>query len=376
MSKKWVICLGAGESQVSLIKNAQLLGYSVLAIDRNPNAPGFEYADEIMIESTHNADSIIDKIKGRKWYGLLARCTGEALFTAANIVKEHNILGVNYELANIATSKSAMRKFSLENNIRAPYGVRVSNSGEFNRKEFKDIIIIKPDFTKIGKKSITKVHSSNIQKVNQSIELALSASGNEFVEVEDFIEGFDSSYLSWIENGSSSILLSWDELIGYDENSNLFQYGVSTPSISLETEQSKKIKKILDDFAKIFPNVRTLLSFSFRIDKQGIPWLIEVHADMTGDLILDQLAPVATKCDFLLEITKLFLDQNSTLNSISTNSPTAKPTALLYKNNLENNDKNLEVTKADIISLHHEIDLLLSDANLEQKKVLVRKGKF
>ena len=47
MKKRWVVCLGAGESQVSLIKNIRSIGYSVLAIDRNPDSSGFKYANEI-----------------------------------------------------------------------------------------------------------------------------------------------------------------------------------------------------------------------------------------------------------------------------------------------------------------------------------------
>ena len=375
-NEKWVICLGAGKSQVSLIKNAQLLGYRVLAIDRNPKAPGFDFANESMIESTHNSDNIIEKIKGIELCGLLARSTGGALFTAASIVKEYKIPGVSYDLANIATSKSALHKFSLDNNIRVPYGVKVSSVEEFNDNEFTDQIIVKPDFTIVGKKSITKVRSSNKHEVNNAIELALLSSGNEFVEIEDFIEGYDCSYLSWIENGVSSILLTWDELIGFDENFNLFQFGVSMPSISLTIKQSKKIEKIIHDFAKLFPDVRTLLSFSFRVDTKGIPWLIEVHADMTGDLILDKLAPVATDCDFLLEITKLFIDGGSILDFNLKNFSTLKPAALLYKNKLDNNINDLVLTGCDIFSLHNKINSLIDNFILEQKQLLDLKEKL
>ena len=297
MNNKWIICLGAGDSQVSLIKNAQFLGYKVLAIDKNPRAPGFDLADESIVESTHNSDNIIFKIKERKWHGLLARCTGNALFTAANIVKEFKVLGVNHDLANIATSKSALRELSLNNNIKVPYGIKVSSVKEFNANEFSNQIIVKPDFTIIGKKSITKAMSLNKQEVNNAIELALLSSGNEFVEIEDFIEGYDCSYLSWIEKGISSTLLTWDELIGFDEDFNLFQFGVSMPSISLTTKHSKEIEKVIVKFAKLFQDVSTLVAFSFRVDAQGVPWLIEVHADMTGDLILDELAPIHKRAE-------------------------------------------------------------------------------
>lgn len=376
MNNKWIICLGAGDSQLSLIKNAQFLGYKVLAIDKNSRALGFNLADESIVESTHNSDNIIDKIKGRKWHGLLARCTGRALFTAANIVKEFKVLGVNYDLANIATSKSALRKFSLDNNIKVPYGIKVSSVKDFNENEFTNKIIVKPDFTIIGKDSIAKVKTSDRSKVNNSIELALLSSGNEFVEIEDFIEGYDCSYLSWIENGSSSILLTWDELIGFDEDFNLFQFGVSMPSISLTTNQSKKIEKVIDKFAKLFPDVRTLLSFSFRVDSRGIPWLIEVHADMTGDLILDKLALISTGCDFLLEITKLFIKGESSLDFNLNNDFITKPAALLYKSKADNGVNDLVLSEDDIFLLHDKINSLIKGTVLEQKRFLDREKRL
>jgi hypothetical protein len=368
MNEKWVACLGAGESQISLIKNSQLLGYKVLAIDRNPKAPGFAFSDESLVESTHDSDKIIENLKGINLCGLLARSTGSALFTAASIVEKYKVAGINYELANIATSKSALREFCVVNNIKVPRGVRVSNFKDFNDNEFSGPIIVKPDFTIVGKESITKIDSSASHEVNKSIELALLSSGNEFVEIEDFIEGYDCSYLSWIENGSSSILLSWDELIGFDESSKLFQFGISAPSISLTTSQHKQIEKIIDSFSNLFPDVCAILSFSFRVDTKGIPWLIEVHADMTGDMILDGLAPEATGFDFLLEITKLLICGKINSYDKLQGDFSIKPTALIYKTKSQYEYEIL--TADDIFTLHDKVSDFVNLISVEQKLVL------
>ncbi len=373
MTKGWVICLGASNSQVPLILKDQSLGYSILAIDRDPEAPGFKFSDESMIESTHHSDYILEKIKDRKWGGLLARCTGGALFTAADIVKKHNIAGVSYELVDIATSKSAMRQFCSDNNIKAPHGLRVSSSQEYDFREFVDQIIVKPDFTIRGKESISKVNSTDKRKVRNSIESALLSSGNTYAEIEDFIEGYDCSYLAWIEKGKSSVILTWDELVGFDEKSTLLQFGVSTPSISSITQQSIEIEKIVDSFANLFPHVSTLLSFSFRIDHQGIPWLIEVHADMTGDMILDKLVPAATGYDFLLDITKLFINCEFGLDNCLKSAMSLKPTAMLYKNSIVNSSDDLVLMKPNLFALHNEINTLLGGVVLEQKIFLDKK---
>jgi hypothetical protein len=367
---KWVICLGAGDSQVSLITNAQSLGYKVLAIDRNPDAKGFKFSDDILIESTHNSKEILSKISQEKWHGLLSRCTGNALFTAADITKTFGLYGVTHDLAEIGASKSALREFCFKNDIRAPYGLKIKDSKEFNSKNFTDQIIIKPDFTLVGKKSITKLNLSNKVDVKNAIESALSASGNNYVEAEDFIEGYDCSFLSWIEDGSSSILFGWDELIGFDKCNNLFQHGISMPSISsIDNKKLKKIEETLNHFATFFLNTKTLIAFSFRVDSDGSPWLIEVHADLTGDLILDKLVPASIGNDILLDITKLFIQNESDIDLILENCAVQKPTAVLFNKNYNNNGVKI-INENNLFDLHHKINKEELGIVLEQKYFL------
>ena len=376
MKKRWVVCLGAGESQVSLIKNIRSIGYSVLAIDRNPESSGFKYANEIIVESTYHADSIIEKLKKItklkkiEWIGLVARCTGRALFTAAGISETFKLSGISKELASVSTSKSALREFSLKNNIRMPYGNKFSSYKDFNIKYFGEKIIIKPDFTIVGKKSVNKIDSNNRVQVHESINLALLDSGNNLVEVEEFVEGYDCTYLAWFEHGKSTTVLTWDELISFDEKGCLYSIGVSMPSISISMNQSSRLNKVINKFAILFPDVRALIAFSFRVDKDGEPWLIEVHADITGDSILDKLAPTATGCDFLLELTKLIIDGDINNNFRIRFLDSVKSTALIYKNDDFNQHNDTILTAEDIHILHKNINSFLGGVLLEQEKVL------
>ena len=68
-----VICLAAGKSQLPVIAKAKSLGYTIVAIDQNRDAHGFEYADYKIYQSTYDADAIIkelDKFRNKlKWIG-------------------------------------------------------------------------------------------------------------------------------------------------------------------------------------------------------------------------------------------------------------------------------------------------------------------
>ena len=372
MKECWVICLGAGKSQVSMIRNAQSLGYYVLAIDQNSDSLGFKYADEIIVESTYNAEKIleeIDKRDKRGWIGLVARCTGQALFTAATIVKILQVPGISRMLADIATSKSALREFATRNGIKMPYGIKVTARKEYNKTGFGNNIVVKPDFTVVGKKSIRKVESFDYEKVGESIDLALFDSGNGIVEVEEFIEGYDCTYLAWLEYGEFTTILTWDELINFDESGCLYSIGISTPSISLTLNQFLKLKEVINKFAQLFPDIRTLVAFSFRVDAEGEPWLIEVHADITGDLILDKLAPASTGCNFLLEITKLLIDGKMNSGFRMKCMDLIKPTALIYGDVHDQNDETI-LNAQDVCMLHTKISDYLDGIVLEQQRVI------
>ena len=57
-----LVCLGAGKSQVPVINAAKNLGYSVIAVDIDADAPGFNSADVAFNFSTHDPDSIINAL--------------------------------------------------------------------------------------------------------------------------------------------------------------------------------------------------------------------------------------------------------------------------------------------------------------------------
>ena len=61
LNKKTIVIIGAGKHQISSIKKAKLMGYKTLAVDINPKAKGFDFADDVIIESAHNPIAILEK---------------------------------------------------------------------------------------------------------------------------------------------------------------------------------------------------------------------------------------------------------------------------------------------------------------------------
>jgi len=347
---RWVICLGAGASQLPLIKAASDLGYRVLAVDRNPDSEGFVFAAEALVHSIYDADGLITEIGSRSFEGILCRCTGQALFTAAKISDYFGLSGVNYELANISTSKSALREFCTDKHINMPRGIKSNiKNGVISINDFSNYVVVKPDFTLVGKKSIKKISTDDNGLLSKSIEIASIDSGNGLVEIEQFIDGYDCSFLFWMESGTLTLLLDWDELSYFDNNGDLISIGASTPSVAASLRNLDEIFEITNELCADFSSVSALLAFSFRVDKNGKCWLIEIHADYTGDLILDVLAPNASGYNYLEDLTSLILRGTLTdekfkimLNQERT------PTAVIY-----DDFSGHEIVKAESIEALH-----------------------
>ena len=124
MKNAYLIILGGGTGQFKFIQRSKKLGYKIIIIDRNPHAVGVPLSDIYIKASTHNANLIIKKIKNLNVniIGLIARSNGKPLFTAAKLNESFNLIGINYELAKISTSKSELRKFLNKINLPCPDG--------------------------------------------------------------------------------------------------------------------------------------------------------------------------------------------------------------------------------------------------------------
>ena len=328
MKKSWIISLGAGYSQLPLIMEARALGYRVAAVDRDPSAIGFLFADRAVECSTHDTARLLDLIVAEDWevQGVLARTTGQALWTAAALVEKFGLPGPSRQLAELGTSKQALKSFLIAHGLRTPLG-RVCNAEELPKEdEIPYPRIVKPDFTCVGKADIRIAR--NQEQCREFLPLAATNSGNGQALIEQFIEGHDVSFLIWLHRGKASLLLSWDEINGFDSTGAVGAIGLVMPSSAAECGHEEAIFCEISALATHFPQDSVILALSYRIDESGLPWLIEMHADLTGDLILDVLARRSTHQNVISALVKLQLSGDpSAFGDL-----TMTPSALLHKN--------------------------------------------
>lgn len=71
----WIISLGAGKEQLSLIRAIQAEGYRCIAFDRDPDAAGRGVADEVYETSNRDIETILDVVELRELAGVMAAGT-------------------------------------------------------------------------------------------------------------------------------------------------------------------------------------------------------------------------------------------------------------------------------------------------------------
>jgi len=327
MRNNSIICLAAGVSQLPLIKVAKEAGYKVIAIDRNPEAPGFSVADEKIIESTYDTENVLNALhsieKEHHFCGLVARTSGPALNTAAAIAEEFHLSGLSKEIVPLTTEKSKLREFCESHGILMPKGQKISQLKELD-PNFPMPLIVKPDLPLIGKKDVRVVW--NFSDLESAVRSAIQSSGNGFAEVEEYIDGVDVSVLFLSRHGETKIVIYWDELIGLSADSLIKGIGVSVPSVIEGSNISSGVTNAIKTFSQNFCDINALIILSFRIDFSGNPYLIEMHGDLGGDLIADVLFPAAFP-DF--NFFDMALEVAIGNNILHVNSETI-PTCLIY----------------------------------------------
>jgi len=331
MNNKVLIILGAGKAQLPIIKTAKKLNYFVIGIDKNPKSIGFKFVDKKIVISTYEDKAVMSELVRLKnkynfqYIGVVARASGPALHTAAAISKTFSLPGLTAEIVPLATEKSTFRNFCRENNIPVPKGEKLELTNSIETKcNFP--VIVKPDLPIVGKEAVKLITDSD--NLGQAVQLASDASYNGAVEIEEFIEGFDIGCLFRINGNTSSIIAYWDELVGIKKNGEILGCGVSVPSVIQGTEIENKVKIIVENFTKsLWSSVEAILILAFRINLKGDPSVIELHADLGGDLIADDLFPIS---DPLFDYFEICI-QTATQNVKNITNPIFSPSAIIYK---------------------------------------------
>jgi biotin carboxylase len=186
---KRLLVLGAGPAQLGLLAAARARELHVIALDRDPSAPGFRYADRRAIVSTEDESGIERLAAAERVDGLIAPGIDWPVAIAARIAERLALPHpISPETATLSTSKLRQRERFAEAGVPQPAYEICSGAREATeaaRRIGFPCVIKAPD--RQGQRGLTLVGSPD--EVEDAVRIALDASRSATLLVEELVPG-------------------------------------------------------------------------------------------------------------------------------------------------------------------------------------------
>src|SRR6266540_5560224 len=112
--------VGAGRHQRRAIERARELGLRVVAVDRNPEAPGLAVADEGEVVDFTDVEGVTEAGRRHRVHGVLTVSADRAVPVVAAVAEALGLPGIGSETAHLMTHKVAMRRLFAERGVPQP----------------------------------------------------------------------------------------------------------------------------------------------------------------------------------------------------------------------------------------------------------------
>jgi biotin carboxylase len=210
---KRLLVLGAGAGQLGLLEAARNRGLFVVAVDRNPAAPGFRFADRRAIISVEDEPQIDRLAAAERVNGVISPGIDWPVAIAARIA-ERQVLPhpIDPAVAVLATSKLRQRERFAEAGVPHPRHVvcaTVEEAGQAAGGFGYPCVVKAPD--RQGQKGLVLVRGP--KQLEAAFRLALGASRSSVVLVEELIPGREVTVNAFSTGGYFTPLTVTDRIV-------------------------------------------------------------------------------------------------------------------------------------------------------------------
>lgn len=293
---KSVLVIAAGYLQTFLIKKAKSLGYHVIAIDGNPNADGFKFADESACVNITDPDACTEYAKSKDIDGVVTAASDYGVISTSEVAKALNLPGINPEVARLIKNKYLVRKCLFDNNVddtEQAYEVKENTDVVRLSKMIKYPVMVKP-CDGSGSRGTSRVDSPD--ELQNACEYAIKSSLTKRAEIESFIDGKEYGVESFVYNGDvhvMGVMKKWMTEAPY-----YAELGHAIPS-QLPKEIENKVKDCTTRAIKTLGIDFGSVNMDVLITDSGKVHIVDIGARMGGNLIGSHIIPMGTGVDYM-----------------------------------------------------------------------------
>jgi biotin carboxylase len=299
---KTLLIVSGGIEAADAARHAKALGHYVVVSDRDPEAPGFAFADSRLIadvygpaETAAAAERFSRKI--RKIDGVIC-VAADAPVTAATVAQRLDLPGISVASTELACDKLAMKKRFAECGVPVPWFAEIATPQALQRAavEYGRDLVIKPVDSR-GSRGVQRV--AKIADLDKAFLFARSHSPSERVMVEQYLDGPQVSTESVVVNGQCFTPGFSDRNYEYLERYAPFfiENGGDLPS-HLAPEIQQKVKDVVARAAAALGVTNGTVKGDIVVHK-GEAYVIELAARLSGGFFCTREIPLNTGVDFI-----------------------------------------------------------------------------
>jgi len=299
---KTLLIISGGIEAADAVKRAKEMGHTVVVSDRDPHAPGFAFANSVLIadvygpaETAAAAERFSRKI--RKIDGVLC-VAADAPVTAATVAQRLRLPGLPVHVAELACDKLQMKRCFQSAGVAIPWFAEVRTPQELQRvaiERGRDLVI-KPVDSR-GSRGVQRV--AQIEDLTKAFMLARSHSPSERVMVEQYLSGPQVSTESIVIGGRCFTPGFSDRNYEYLERYAPFfiENGGDLPS-QLPQEIQAKVRELVGRAASAMGITDGTVKGDIVVH-EGEPYVIELAARLSGGFFCTREIPLNTGVDFI-----------------------------------------------------------------------------
>ncbi len=318
MQKKMMI-LGASELQIPAIRKAKELGFQIILVDYNENAPGFALADVKLVVSTLDQEQVLKEARRLKPDVVITSTSDGPVRTAAYVNEK---LGkrpdLSYRNALCATIKSKMRDRLKEHGVPIPKYFAAADFEAFAEavNALNGHCIVKPadnagsrgvvllDLSRQrgtdcgdvrGVSAASGNEDSHSEMINRIYQYSKDNSRSGTVMVEEVMTGPEVSVEALVIGGEPHIITVTDKYI--TKPPYFVELAHCEPSV-LDEDRIKAIRAVAAQAIKAIGIENAPAHVEMKVTEDG-PKIVELAARLGGDFITSRLVPLSTGVDLV-----------------------------------------------------------------------------
>jgi len=208
---KTVLFVGAGRHQRRAIAQARATGLRVVAVDRNPEAPGLAAADVAEVVDFSDVDAVLEVARRHGVDGVLTISADRAVPVVAAVADALGLPGIGTETAYVMTQKIAMRRVLGDAGVPQPEFAAVRNVHEgFAALERVGLPAVLKPADSGGQRGVFRLETPDDLERHLHVALAESPTGEAIIE--SYVEGLELNGLVIVRDGEAFPLTLSDRL--------------------------------------------------------------------------------------------------------------------------------------------------------------------